>query len=96
MIERASDQNCVRLSGLKEEESIQRSHVIIRHVVCLFFLTRSRPPAPMLLSTQKEVTSFIQEVAHPQLAGYKPDRVLGLFKTQTQAGRKLELLKWFK
>lgn len=53
------------------------------------FLSRSQQAAPVLLSTQEEVTSFLQEVAHPELAGYKPDRVLGLFKTQTHAGSKL-------
>ena len=54
-------------------------------------LPRSRPASPALLSTKEEVMSFLQEVSHPDLAGYKPDRVLGLFKTQSHAGRGLWL-----
>lgn len=52
-------------------------------------LTRSLQASPVLLSTKEEVTSFLQEVPHPELAGYHPDRVMGLFKTQLHTGRKL-------
>lgn len=38
------------------------------------------------MSTQEEISSFLQEVP-PQLPEYNPERVLGLFKTQTHAGR---------
>lgn len=40
----------------------------------------------MLLSTKEEVTSFLHKVLHPDLAGYRPDRVLGLFRTESQTG----------
>ncbi|XP_036947114.1 thioredoxin domain-containing protein 16 isoform X3 [Acanthopagrus latus] len=50
------------------------------------FIMMSHQAAPVLLSTQEEVTSFLQDVAHTELAGYKPDRVLGLFKTQAHTG----------
>ncbi|XP_039998342.1 thioredoxin domain-containing protein 16 [Xiphias gladius] len=50
------------------------------------FIMLSRPASPAWLSTQDEVILFLQEVPHPELAGYKPDRVLGLFKTKTHAG----------
>lgn len=59
-------------------------------------LTRSRAASPALLSTQEEVMSFLQEVPHPELAGDKPDRVLGLFNTPSHAGRRLELCVKFK
>lgn len=44
----------------------------------------------MLLSDPEEVTSFLQEVPDSELTGYKPNRVLGLFKTPTHAGRQLK------
>ncbi|XP_026218596.1 thioredoxin domain-containing protein 16 isoform X2 [Anabas testudineus] len=50
------------------------------------FIMLSRSASPVLLSSEEEVTSFLQEVPHPDLAGYKPHRVLGLFKTQTDTG----------
>ncbi|XP_034533835.1 thioredoxin domain-containing protein 16 isoform X2 [Notolabrus celidotus] len=50
------------------------------------FITMSSQASPTLLSTPQEVTSFLQEVPHPDLTGYKPNRVLGLFKTQTDSG----------
>lgn len=39
------------------------------------------------MSTEEEISSFLQEVP-PQVAKYNPERVLGLFKTH--AGRKLK------
>nr|XP_019960168.1 PREDICTED: thioredoxin domain-containing protein 16-like [Paralichthys olivaceus] len=50
------------------------------------FIMLSCSASPALLSTEEEVTSFLQGEPHPELAGYKPDRVLGLFKSQTHAG----------
>ncbi|XP_028256723.1 thioredoxin domain-containing protein 16 isoform X2 [Parambassis ranga] len=41
------------------------------------FIMMSRTASPVLLSTQEEVTSFLQEV---------PDRVLGVFETHKQTG----------
>lgn len=49
------------------------------------FITLSQRPAPALLSSQEEVSSFLQEVPQPGLRGYKPHRSLGLFHTQAQA-----------
>ncbi|XP_074520327.1 thioredoxin domain-containing protein 16 [Halichoeres trimaculatus] len=46
------------------------------------FITLSSLASPARLSTSKEVKSFLE----PKLAGFKPNRVLGLFKTQTDAG----------
>ncbi|XP_074482871.1 thioredoxin domain-containing protein 16 [Sebastes fasciatus] len=46
------------------------------------FIMMSQTASPALLSTREKVTSFLQEVPHPELAAHKPvDRVLGLFKT---------------
>ncbi|XP_069568838.1 thioredoxin domain-containing protein 16 isoform X1 [Brachyistius frenatus] len=50
------------------------------------FIVMSRSASPVLLSTQEEVTSFLEDVPHPELAGYEPDRVVGLFQTRTHAG----------
>ncbi|KAM7375344.1 hypothetical protein PAMA_014445 [Pampus argenteus] len=50
------------------------------------FIMLSRRGSPERLSTPEDVTSFLQEVPYTALAGYKPDRVLGLFKTHTDAG----------
>ncbi|XP_023185203.1 thioredoxin domain-containing protein 16 isoform X2 [Xiphophorus maculatus] len=48
------------------------------------FIVMSRMAFPLLLSTNEEVTSFLQEVPHPDLAGYRPHKVLGLFRTESQ------------
>lgn len=50
------------------------------------FVMMSRLASPVLLSTKEEVTSFLHEAPHPYLIGYTPDRVLGLFRTQSQTG----------
>ncbi|XP_014909298.1 thioredoxin domain-containing protein 16 isoform X1 [Poecilia latipinna] len=50
------------------------------------FVMMSRLASPLLLSTNEEVTSFLQEVPHPDLAGYRPDKVLGLFRTESRTG----------
>ncbi|XP_013865102.1 thioredoxin domain-containing protein 16 [Austrofundulus limnaeus] len=50
------------------------------------FIMMSLTASPMLLSTQEEVTSFLQEAPHPELAGYRLDRILGLFRTSTETG----------
>lgn len=52
------------------------------------FQPRSQKAAPLKVSTQEEISLFFQEV--PQVPEYNPERVLGLFKTQTHAGRKLK------
>ncbi|XP_028998135.1 thioredoxin domain-containing protein 16 isoform X2 [Betta splendens] len=49
------------------------------------FIMLCRFAAPVLLSRQEEVMSFLQDESS-QAAGYRPDRVLGLFKAQTDIG----------
>uniref|UniRef100_UPI0037E7B100 thioredoxin domain-containing protein 16 n=1 Tax=Semicossyphus pulcher TaxID=241346 RepID=UPI0037E7B100 len=71
---------------LRPQESAQRYRGMLGAEALHRFIVLSHQASPVLLSTQKEVTSFLQEVPHPELAGYKPDRVLGLFQTQTDAG----------
>ncbi|XP_061539352.1 thioredoxin domain-containing protein 16 isoform X3 [Phycodurus eques] len=50
------------------------------------FILLSRPASPQLLSTHQEVTSFLHGAPHPELTGYYPDRVVGLFRTHTHSG----------
>ncbi|XP_037552257.1 thioredoxin domain-containing protein 16 [Nematolebias whitei] len=50
------------------------------------FIMMSRPDSPLLLSTREEASSFLQEVPHSELVGYRLDRILGLFRTQTEPG----------
>ncbi|XP_034720333.1 thioredoxin domain-containing protein 16 isoform X3 [Etheostoma cragini] len=45
------------------------------------FIMLSQPASPVLLTTQEDLTSFLQEVPHTELEGYTPDRVLGLLET---------------
>ncbi|XP_044044135.1 thioredoxin domain-containing protein 16 isoform X1 [Siniperca chuatsi] len=71
---------------LRPQESAQHYRGMLGTEALHRFIMLSRPASPVLLSTQEDVTSYFQEVPPPELAGYKPDRVLGLFKTQTQAG----------
>ncbi|KAI3366068.1 hypothetical protein L3Q82_009884, partial [Scortum barcoo] len=71
---------------LRPEQSAQHYRGMLGTEALHRFIMLSRPASAVPLSTQEEVTSFLWEVPHPELAGYKPDRVLGLFKTQTQAG----------
>jgi len=70
----------------RPQESAQHYRGMLGAEALHRFITLSLQASPVLLSTKEEVTSFLQEVPHPELAGYKPDRVLGLFKTQKQAG----------
>ncbi|XP_054479775.1 thioredoxin domain-containing protein 16 [Anoplopoma fimbria] len=70
---------------LRPQESAQHYGGMLGTEALHRFIMLSRPASPALLSTQEEVTSFLQ-VPHPKLAGYKPDRVLGLFRTQADAG----------
>uniref|UniRef100_A0A4W6DZL2 Thioredoxin domain containing 16 n=1 Tax=Lates calcarifer TaxID=8187 RepID=A0A4W6DZL2_LATCA len=71
---------------LRPQESAQHYRGMLGSEALHRFIMLSHPTSPALLSTQEEVTSFLQEVPHPELAAYKPDRVLGLFKTQTHTG----------
>ncbi|XP_041834281.1 thioredoxin domain-containing protein 16 [Melanotaenia boesemani] len=71
---------------LRPQESAQHYRGMLGSEALHRFIMMSRSASPVLLSTQEEVTSFLQEVPHPELAGYRPDRVLGLFKTPKQTG----------
>ncbi|XP_070786853.1 thioredoxin domain-containing protein 16 [Enoplosus armatus] len=71
---------------LRPQESAQLYRGMLGTEALHRFIMLSRSASPVLLSTQEEVTSFLQEVPQPEFEGYKPDRVLGLFKTQTHAG----------
>ncbi|XP_071782536.2 thioredoxin domain-containing protein 16 [Centroberyx gerrardi] len=71
---------------LRPQESAQRYSGMLGSEALHRFITLSRPASPVLLSAQEEVASFLQEVPLPDLAGYRPDRVLGLFKTHTHPG----------
>ncbi|KAA8579536.1 hypothetical protein FQN60_006629 [Etheostoma spectabile] len=63
---------------LRPHESAQYYRGMLGTEALHRFIMLSHPASPVLLSTQEEVTSFLQEVPHPELAGYTPDRVLGL------------------
>ncbi|XP_062270401.1 thioredoxin domain-containing protein 16 [Scomber scombrus] len=71
---------------LRPQESAQHYRGMLGSEALHRFIMMSRPPSPVPLSTLEEVTSFLQEVPYPELAGYNPDKVLGLFKTHTHAG----------
>ncbi|XP_022602210.1 thioredoxin domain-containing protein 16 [Seriola dumerili] len=71
---------------LRPQESAQHYRGMLGSEALHRFIMLSRPASPAPLSTQEDVMSFLQEVPHPELAGCKPDRVLGLFKTGTHAG----------
>ncbi|XP_038573258.1 thioredoxin domain-containing protein 16 [Micropterus salmoides] len=71
---------------LRPQESAQHYRGMLGTEALHRFIMLSRPASPVLLSTQEEVMSYLQEVSHLELAGYRPARVLGLFKTQTHAG----------
>ncbi|XP_035533559.1 thioredoxin domain-containing protein 16 [Morone saxatilis] len=71
---------------LRPQESAQHYRGMLGTEALHRFIILSLPASPVLLSTEEEVTSFLQKVPQPELASYKPDRVLGLFKTQTHAG----------
>ncbi|XP_034409978.1 thioredoxin domain-containing protein 16 [Cyclopterus lumpus] len=71
---------------LRPEESAQHYGGMLGTEALHRFIALSQPAFPAILSTQEEVTSFLQEVPHLGPAGYKPDRALGLFETQADAG----------
>ncbi|XP_072230097.1 thioredoxin domain-containing protein 16 [Leuresthes tenuis] len=75
-----------RVLLLRPQESAQHYRGMLGSEALHRFILMSRTACPLLLSTQEEVTSFLQEVPHPELAGFRPDRVLGLFQTNTQTG----------
>ncbi|XP_026157574.1 thioredoxin domain-containing protein 16 isoform X2 [Mastacembelus armatus] len=68
------------------QQSVQHYRGMLGSEALHRFIMLCRVAAPVLMSTQEEVTAFLQEVPHRELAGYRPDRALGLFKTPTHAG----------
>ncbi|XP_029924672.1 thioredoxin domain-containing protein 16 [Myripristis murdjan] len=71
---------------LRPQESPQRYRGMLGSEALHRFIMLSCPASPVLLHTEEEVTSFLQEVPLPDVAGYRPDRVLGLFNTHTHSG----------
>ncbi|XP_036071549.1 thioredoxin domain-containing protein 16 isoform X2 [Oryzias melastigma] len=78
---------------LRPQESPQYYKYMLGSEALHRFIVQSRAAAPVRLSSQEEVMSFLQEVPRGALAGNKPDRVLGLFGTQTEASTFLEAAK---
>ncbi|KAM3849222.1 thioredoxin domain-containing protein 16 [Diretmus argenteus] len=70
---------------LRPQDSSQRYSGMLGSDALHRFIMLSRPASPVLLSTQEEVTSFLQEVPLSDLIPDLPDRVLGLFKTHTHS-----------
>ncbi|XP_059904976.1 thioredoxin domain-containing protein 16 [Gadus macrocephalus] len=66
---------------LRPQETAQRYRGMLGSEALHRFILVSLVPSPLLLSTQEEVRSFLQEVPGSDLSACKPDRVLGLFKT---------------
>ncbi|KAF3857385.1 hypothetical protein F7725_009244 [Dissostichus mawsoni] len=81
---------CVLLLRPKEPAQLYRG--MLGSEALHRFILLSIQASPALLSTKEEVTSFLQEVPHPELAGYHPDRVMGLFKTQLHTVNHVMLL----
>ncbi|XP_047432417.1 thioredoxin domain-containing protein 16 [Mugil cephalus] len=71
---------------LRPQEPAQLYGGMLGSVALHRFIMMSRLASPVLLSTNEEATSFLQEAPHAELAGYRPDRVLGLFRTHVQTG----------
>ncbi|KAM9836084.1 thioredoxin domain-containing protein 16 [Aulostomus maculatus] len=71
---------------LRPQEPAQKYGGMLGSEALHRFIMLSRPASPTPLSSPGEVTSFLQDVPHPELAGYKPNRVVGLFETRTDAG----------
>ncbi|KAM4602145.1 thioredoxin domain-containing protein 16 [Polymixia lowei] len=71
---------------LRPQEPAQHYRGMLGSEALHRFITLSRVASPVPLSTQEEVTSFLQTAPLPDLAGYRPDRVLGLFQSQSHAG----------
>ncbi|XP_042369210.1 thioredoxin domain-containing protein 16 [Plectropomus leopardus] len=71
---------------LRPQEPAQHYRGMLGREALHRFILLSQLASPVLLSTREEAISFLQEAPRPDLAVYKLDRVLGLFKTQTHAG----------
>ncbi|XP_068612412.1 thioredoxin domain-containing protein 16 [Brachionichthys hirsutus] len=71
---------------LRPQESAQYYRGMLDAAALHRFILLNLQPSPVLLSTQEELTSFLQEVPSPELARHKPERVVGLFETQSHTG----------
>ncbi|XP_024918176.1 thioredoxin domain-containing protein 16 isoform X1 [Cynoglossus semilaevis] len=71
---------------LRPKEAAQHYSGMLGIMALHRFIMLSCQASPVTLSSQEEVTSFLQEVHHPELLGPKPDRMLGLFNTPTNEG----------
>ncbi|XP_054915546.1 thioredoxin domain-containing protein 16 isoform X2 [Poeciliopsis prolifica] len=67
---------------IQPQQAAQRYTGVLTGEALHRFIMMSRMPSPLLLSTNEEVTSFLQEV--PDLASFRPHKVLGLFRTESQ------------
>ncbi|CAJ1087009.1 thioredoxin domain-containing protein 16 isoform X1 [Xyrichtys novacula] len=71
---------------LRPQEPAQHYRGMLGTEALHCFILLSSRASPVLLSTQKEVKSFLQEAPYPELTGFTPNRALGLFRTPTDAG----------
>ncbi|KAK2856789.1 hypothetical protein Q5P01_005524 [Channa striata] len=71
---------------LFSKESAQHYRGMLGSEALHRFIVLCLSASPALLFTQEEVTSFLQDTTHPELARHKPDKVLGLFETQSEPG----------
>uniref|UniRef100_H3BX08 Thioredoxin domain containing 16 n=1 Tax=Tetraodon nigroviridis TaxID=99883 RepID=H3BX08_TETNG len=74
---------CILL--LRPEEPAQVYSDMLDTEALYRFIVLSQKASPLKVSTQEEISSFLQEVP-PQIPAYHPERVFGLFKSQTDAG----------
>ncbi|KAM4537639.1 thioredoxin domain-containing protein 16 isoform 1-T2 [Fundulus diaphanus] len=71
---------------IRPQQSAQHYRGMLTGEALHRFIMMSRMASPVLLSTEEEVTSFLQEAPHPDLANNRPDRILGLIRTASQPG----------
>ncbi|XP_068165175.1 thioredoxin domain-containing protein 16 [Antennarius striatus] len=71
---------------LRPQESAQHYRGMLDAMALHRFILLNLQPSPVLLSTQEELSSFLQEVPSPELAFHNPNRVVGLFKTKSHTG----------
>ncbi|KAM9820664.1 thioredoxin domain-containing protein 16 [Neosynchiropus ocellatus] len=73
---------------LRPEEAAQEYRGMLGSEALLHFIMLSRSVTPKQLSTTEDLTSFLKEVPHSEVAGSDVDRVLGVFPTNTDASLK--------
>ncbi|XP_077462120.1 thioredoxin domain-containing protein 16 [Stigmatopora argus] len=70
----------------RPQEPIQEYRGMLGYEPLLRFILLSRPVVPQLLTNLQDVTSFLHGVPHPELMDDNPDRIVGLFGTETHSG----------